>query len=429
MAEADHGPPDDARKRRWRLSAMWAELQDNLSDLGVHLWTHWRLILGMAAAILLGAGLFAWSGVYSVAATSGHYMFFRTFLSFALRQSVNTHTIGLTAPPLADPAMVRRGAGHYQGGCAPCHGAPGQDRNPITRRMLPEPPYLPPVVETWTAEKLFWIVRHGIKYAGMPAWVAPERADEVWSVVAFLQRLPGMDIPTYRRLAFGDVTAASAGAREGLDILLVNGPAGQGIAACGRCHGIEGAIDESGAFPRLNGLSEAYLLSALQSYALGTRPSGIMQPVAAELDPAEMRLLAAHYASQVSDGPAANAVADPAVLERGARIALQGLPERSIAACAACHGPNAAPPNPLYPSLSGQNPRYIAAQLELWMTGVRGNQRDGPLSRVMARAVGVRPDQAPPPREALWPLSRDDIAAVAAWYAARSSASGGGVSP
>jgi len=111
-----------------------------------HLLAHWRLILGLAGAALAGALAFAWSGLYSVAASTGHYPFFRQFLAFALHQSVETHSAGIQVPPLDDPAMVQRGAGHYQGGCAPCHGAPGQERNPVTQRMLPEPPYLADVL-------------------------------------------------------------------------------------------------------------------------------------------------------------------------------------------------------------------------------------------------------------------------------------------
>lgn len=403
----------------WRLSGAAGELREEAGDLAAHLWRNRLLILGLAGAALAGAILFAWSGLYSVAATSGHYPFFRTFLSFALERSVATHTIGTRVPDgLDDPALIRRGAGHYQGGCAPCHGAPGRARNPITRRMLPEPPYLAPVIANWTPAELFWIVKHGIKYAGMPAWVAPQREDEVWAVVAFLLRLPALDPGAYRALAFGEAAAATAGAREGLELLLLNGPTGNGIAACARCHGLDGDGGPTAAFPRLQGQTEAYLYHALQAYALGTRPSGIMQPVAAELDEAEMRSLAAHYADQPATAPAA-AAADPAVLALGRRIATEGVPERGVAACIACHGgPGGGPANPLYPRLAGQRAGYIATQLELWLSGVRGGERQGPLGRIMAYAVAAYGGEAPRP-EAIWALDAAEIRAVAAWYAAQ----------
>ena len=66
-------------------------------------------------------------------------------------------------------------------------------------------------IPAWTDEQLFWIVKHGIKYAGMPGWIAQSRDDEVWTVVAALRSLPDMSRKEYRRLAMGD--ADSIGGR------------------------------------------------------------------------------------------------------------------------------------------------------------------------------------------------------------------------
>jgi hypothetical protein len=41
-------------QRPWSLHALYAELQDNAGDLAIHIWTHWRLILGLAASERLG---------------------------------------------------------------------------------------------------------------------------------------------------------------------------------------------------------------------------------------------------------------------------------------------------------------------------------------------------------------------------------------
>ncbi|WP_149538243.1 c-type cytochrome [Siccirubricoccus phaeus] len=412
-------PTGRPEQKRGRLHALIAGLHANAADLVEHVLQHWRLVLGLLATACAGALLFAWSGLYSVAATAGHYPAFRYLLAFGLQQSVRTHTMGIEVPDnLDDPALIRRGAGHYQGGCAPCHGAPGQARNPITRRMLPEPPYLAPRIADWRPAELFWIVQHGIKYTGMPAWVAPDREDEVWAMVAFLLRLPGLELAEYQRLAYGEAAGSTTAAAEGLELLLRNGPVGGGIAACRRCHGTSGGGGPEGAFPRLQGQTETYLYEALKAYALGTRPSGIMQPVAAELDEAEMRLLARHYAAQPPDPAPPAPPADPAMLALGRRIALEGLPERRVAACAGCHGPAPGGVNPGFPRLAGQQPGYLVDQLALWMRGIRGGEYEAPSARLMALAVGVDP-RRPPAREALWPLSPAEIRAVAAWYAAQ----------
>src|SRR3712207_1944766 len=99
---ADDVPPSGGWSLRWALS----ELPEEISELGKQVRKHLRLLVLFAATLFVGGLLFAWSGVYSVAATSGHYPFFRVFLGFALRQSVDTHTFGVEVPPLDDPAMI-----------------------------------------------------------------------------------------------------------------------------------------------------------------------------------------------------------------------------------------------------------------------------------------------------------------------------------
>jgi hypothetical protein len=61
----------------------------------------------------------------------------------------------------------------------------------------------------YTPEQLFSIVKHGIKFTGMPAWPVQQRDDDVWAMVAFLRRLPDLDAAGYRRLAYGEPDVGS----------------------------------------------------------------------------------------------------------------------------------------------------------------------------------------------------------------------------
>ena len=106
-------------------------------------------IAGTLAAVFVGGLLFAWSGVYNIAASSGHLAITRAFLEFGMRNSVRTQSATIDAPSLDDTDMVKVGAGHYQGGCAPCHGGPGARANPIVKEMLPPPPLLSAHVPRW----------------------------------------------------------------------------------------------------------------------------------------------------------------------------------------------------------------------------------------------------------------------------------------
>jgi mono/diheme cytochrome c family protein len=55
--------------------------------------------------------------------------------------------------------------------------------------MLPQPPDLADVVGEWNNAQLFRIVKHGVRFTGMPAWPMQDRDDEVWAMVAFLREL------------------------------------------------------------------------------------------------------------------------------------------------------------------------------------------------------------------------------------------------
>jgi len=339
-----------------------------------------RILALLLAAQGVGAFLFAWSGLYHVGASKDHWPVTTAFIEFGLSNAIETHALFVGAPPdLNDPALIQRGAGHYENGCAPCHGAPAAPRNPISRHMLPPPPDLAENVRDWTPEELYWITLNGIKMAGMPAWPAQRRTDEPWALTAFLLRLPTMDGEDYRRLAFGEVPAdgrSTMGELEGLDRSV--------LETCARCHGWDGAGRGSGAFPRLSGQSAAYLYESLRAYAGGERPSGIMQPPAAALSEPEMRALAAYYAAQdAAPPPPRPENPDPRLRQLGDAIAAVGDPKRGVAPCSSCHAPGA-PRDPRYPLLAGQHAGYLADQLRLWQRGVRG---DTPLSRIMAAAA------------------------------------------
>ncbi|MGY1424272.1 c-type cytochrome [Lysobacter sp. A289] len=353
----------------------------------------WKLalcrVLAVVAAIGLGGLLFVTAGLMPIAASAGHWPITRVFLQFTMRRSVATHTIGIAVPALDDPAMVLKGAGHYASGCLPCHGAPGQPRALIVKQMVPEPPYLPPVVAELAPDELFWIVKHGIKYTAMPAWVAQQRDDEVWAMVAFLQRLPTLSAAQFRQLADGEQAARLAGSRAGSRLTTLLAPPSPALANCARCHGLDGMGRGNGAFPRLAGQSETYLLSSLHAYARGERHSGVMQPVAAGLGASEMQTLARYYATLGSADTTAPADhgQDVAAIARGAKLAREGVAARRIPACVACHGPDPTPRNPMYPQLAGQYADYLELQLTLFKDGDRGGTDYAPIMDIVADAL------------------------------------------
>jgi cytochrome c553 len=326
------------------------------------------LVLAAVAAVVV------LSGVISVKASSGHLPVTAWVLDLAKVRSVTMRARAIDAPALDDPALVRLGAAHFDTGCRPCHGAPGSAPPVVPSRMTPHPPDLSAQVRRWRPRELFYLVAHGVKFTGMPAWPAASRTDEAWAVVAFLRRLPDLDGPGYRALVAGDGAGAGAGAVPQ-----------DASARCATCH----HDASSPLVPRLRGQSVAYLAAALDAYAGRQRHSGIMQPIAAAVEPARRREIADAVGGRADTGPAATAGPVPSSL------VIAGDPARDIPACRECHGPGPGPRDPRYPALAGQPADYLRLQLTLFAEGRRGGSSYGEIMRAIAvRLTPAQMDEA-----------------------------------
>ncbi|WP_432347107.1 c-type cytochrome [Shinella yambaruensis] len=344
----------------------------------------WRHILGLVLAGALGAFLIAWSGIIGVGASTGHWKATDWFLHWVMRSSVRTAAIGTPVPAFTE-GMLPMAAGHFEGGCAICHGSPARPRPDSVRNMLPAPPDLKDKIAGWSDAELFKIVQHGVRFTGMPAWPAAGREDEAWAMVAFLRRYPALDAEAYRSLA-GLAETRPAGT-------------GDAIGTCNGCHAPE-RLDAQSLIPDLSGQSATYLEQALLAYAEGTRASGIMAVATERLDDEQRRTLARHFAAQPARLRQSTSGEDAA---RGETIALNGDPARRIPACLSCHDKAGA--NPAFPRLSGQPAAYLESQLKLFTGKGRGG---GPFRDVMAKAVAN--------------LEAEDMAPLAAYFAGRKPA-------
>jgi cytochrome c553/cytochrome c5 len=355
------------------------------------------LILSVLA---LGGFLVAVSGIIPITASGGHWAVTEWLLQFGKRRSVATHTMGMPPLELDDAWLVLKGAGHYETGCRPCHGSPDLKSPSLVRTMLPPPPYLGPRISRMEPEELFYIVKHGIKLTGMPAWPTQERDDEVRAVVAFLRALPRLDAGEYRRLVHGD--APSAQPPEPLRDLLEPAQVPDVIGeSCARCHGLDGRGRGLAAFPKLAGQRPEYLLAALTAYGRGARPSGIMQPIAAGLTEEQRRAVVVYYSRLPAGAPSEDFDSSArASIDRGETIAAEGIPDRGVPSCRDCHGPSPWARNPVYPALAGQYADYLILQLELFRAGRRGGSPYAHLMDHVARR-----------------LSREQMRDVALYYA------------
>jgi len=164
-----------------------------------------RTVIGALLIAALGAGAAIYAGLYGVAATSPHWRVTSWLLETARTRSIKAQAARITAPPgLGDPAKVVLGVEHYAAHCAVCHGAPGVPKGDIAHGLYPPPPDLAKAAPLYTPAELFWIVKHGIKMTGMPAW-SDHSDEEIWATVGFLEKLPGMSEQDYARLVMASM--------------------------------------------------------------------------------------------------------------------------------------------------------------------------------------------------------------------------------
>ena len=138
---------------------------------------------------------------------------------------------------------------------------------------------------------------------------------------------------------------------------------------CVACHTNDGSRG-SPANPILQGQHSEYLVKQLTEFKADKRQSAVMKGFASQLSEQDMKNVAAFYGSKQAK-PGFAKSKDNVTL--GEKIYRGGLADRSIPACAGCHGPSGAGIPVQYPRLAGQHADYTTAQLTAFRDGARKN--------------------------------------------------------
>ncbi len=163
---------------------------------------------------------------------------------------------------------------------------------------------------------------------------------------------------------------------------------GQAIASqvCAACHAADGNSAAS-ANPKLAGQNYDYLHKQLVNFKpqggkKAERDNAVMAGMIANLSTADMRDVAAYFASQKLKPAAAK---DKELAALGQKIYRGGNVATGVAACAGCHGPAGAGMPALFPRIAGQFPEYVEAQLKAFRAGARANDPNGMMRGVVTR--------------------------------------------
>jgi len=163
-----------------------------------------RIVLLMIVVALIAATSFIHFGVFEVAADKPHSRPVYWLAETVRERSIAMRARNLEVPNLEDSEMLLAGGPDYNEMCAGCHLKPGQTQSEISLGLYPQPPNLSQAsaqsdLET-AAKRRFWIIKHGLKMTGMPAWGATHDDTRIWAMVAFIQKLPTLDAAKYQIL-------------------------------------------------------------------------------------------------------------------------------------------------------------------------------------------------------------------------------------
>lgn len=103
----------------------------------------------------------------------------------------------------ASAEALEAGMAHFADHCAICHGNDGSGDTDFGRGMYPRPPDMRREgTQELSDGELFYIIEHGIRFTGMPAFGTghAEHGEESWQLVHFIRHLPKLSDAELERM-------------------------------------------------------------------------------------------------------------------------------------------------------------------------------------------------------------------------------------
>src|SRR5216683_2993693 len=97
---------------------------------------------------------------------------------------------GIPPRPVDIKASREAGATHYGLDCNICHGVDGHAQTAPGRWMYPRATDLTSKeVQSYSDQELFWIIKKGNRFTGMPGFGKLETPDPIWGLVKYVRTL------------------------------------------------------------------------------------------------------------------------------------------------------------------------------------------------------------------------------------------------
>jgi len=151
-----------------------------------------KFLLGVIVTLLvliLGGLGFAMLGFFPTVANVEPPHLERHFAMGAVDASMERHAPRITNPLMPTDQSLEDGMKLYTMNCALCHGGLDRKPSPLAMSFYPPPPNLvsdPPDDPEW---HIFYTIRTGIRYTGMPAWDKTLSDQDMWKITMLLSHM------------------------------------------------------------------------------------------------------------------------------------------------------------------------------------------------------------------------------------------------
>jgi mono/diheme cytochrome c family protein len=176
-----------------------------------------KFILGVIVTLLiliLGGLGFAMLGFFPTNANVAPPHFEKRIANTAVDASMERHAPHVTNPVPPTDQNFEDGMKLYTMHCAVCHGGLDRKPTPLSNSFYPPAPNLISDTPDDPEWHLFYTIRTGVRYTGMPSWDKTLSEQDMWKIASFISHMEKLPpaVQEYWKTSFG--VAAPAGEEE-----------------------------------------------------------------------------------------------------------------------------------------------------------------------------------------------------------------------
>ena len=182
----------------WALKSIPGDSSATAQQLGVPLGSQKMrnillsvvLTLALVSMVILALTML---GLMPVSADGQHSRLEAKIMPVVLHASIARRAPNEKNPVSLDEDDLKTGVDVYKAMCARCHSTPDGGPSVYGQSFYPPAPQLQGGLPGYTDFQLFWIIKHGIRNTGMPAWGSMLSDEEIWQIVTLLKN--SQDLP------------------------------------------------------------------------------------------------------------------------------------------------------------------------------------------------------------------------------------------